>query len=764
MGTIKGLTIEIGGETSSLEKSLTNVNKHSKSLQGELREVERLLKLDPTNTELLAQKQKLLADSVANATEKLDKLKIAAEQAKEKLANGEIGEDQYRSLQREVIKAEQNLNGLEKQANTSGDELHKAGKKAKESGDDADKGKSGWSNLGDGIGKAGELAGKAVVALGTAAFSAAAGIGAMTVSAAENADEITTQSKQTGIATDTLQKFMYASERVDVSFETLSGSMSKLTKNMGSAKDGTGPAAEAFKTLGISITDSTGQLRDNEDVFNDAINALGQMTNETERDALAMAMFGKSAQDLNPLILGGADALKTLGEEAEAAGLILGGEQLDNLNAFKDSMDGFKATLKGSGSLFATAFAGPLADSMNTLTGYLKELAAAFNEGGFSALADKFGEILGEIINTIGENMPKIIQFGIDVIKKIIEGISQNIPALIQGAMEIMNMLVKTLLEMLPQLIEMGLQVIIQLALGIAQSLPELIPAIVDCIITIVETLIDNIDLLIDAAIAIVIALAEGIIQNLPKLIEKIPVLITKLVTAIIENIPKLLEAAVQIIVMLAKYIIENVGKLLEAGWEIIKTIGKSIADAAVRLWEIGKGIVTGIWEGIKNAGKWLWDQISGFFTGIIDGVKEFLGIHSPSTVFSGIGKFMAQGLGEGFTGSMKGIARNMQNAIPTDFEGNLAYAVTPSYAGAAAQGTSTADVVGSALLAGLSAIGDAIFEAIPKRSVFNVNGKELVTATWDDAEEVARTKGLIYAASRETLTNIARSAVKAKP
>lgn len=139
MSKIKGLTIAINGETTGLDKALSGVNKKSRDLQSELREVERLLKLDPGNTELLAQKQKLLADAVASTKEKLETLKVAAQQAQEQLAKGEISEEQFRALEREVVKTEQALKKLEDQSKQFGSvfakELEVAGQKMQNLGD-----------------------------------------------------------------------------------------------------------------------------------------------------------------------------------------------------------------------------------------------------------------------------------------------------------------------------------------------------------------------------------------------------------------------------------------------------------------------------------------------------------------------------------------------------------------------------------------------------------------------------------------------------
>ena len=133
-GKIKGITIEIGGDTQKLNKALEDVNKKTRDVQSELRQVERLLKLDPKNTELLAQKQKLLADAVENSREKLDRLKAAQEQVNEQFKKGEISEEQYRAFQREVIKAEQELEKFEKQLRETGLTAEQVGKKLQDAG------------------------------------------------------------------------------------------------------------------------------------------------------------------------------------------------------------------------------------------------------------------------------------------------------------------------------------------------------------------------------------------------------------------------------------------------------------------------------------------------------------------------------------------------------------------------------------------------------------------------------------------------------
>jgi phage-related minor tail protein len=345
---LKGITLEINGKTDKLANALEDVNKKSKDIETELKEVNKLLKFDPKNSELLAQKQKLLGDAISTNKEKLEVLKKAEAQARDEFAKGKISEEQYRALQREITETEQKLKGLETQARKANGVLTE---------------KQALNNLKD-MGKA--------VAVVTGAF--VAGTVGSAIAAGEFADEINTLAKQTGLSVEEIQKFKYASDRIDVSLETLTGSMAKLTRNMNSARDGNKATSEAFDALGVSVVDSNGKLRDNNDVFQEAIKALGEVENATERDALAMAIFGKSAQDLNPLILGGADALKTMGDEAKAAGLIMSQDTLDKANQFSDGMDELKAVSQGIFLNIGVEATQILLPALTDLLTFLKEL------------------------------------------------------------------------------------------------------------------------------------------------------------------------------------------------------------------------------------------------------------------------------------------------------------------------------------------------------------------------------------------------------
>lgn len=173
----------------------------------------------------------------------------------------------------------------------------------------------------------------------------------MSVEAAKTADELLTMSTTTGLSTDQLQEFKYASELIDVSLDTMTGSMSKMINSMNTARSGSKETAEAYRKLGVRITGANGQLREANTVYYEVINKLGKMKNETERDAIAMKIFGESARNLNPLIEAGSDRLAELAEEAHNVGYVMSEDTLGKLGKLDDAMQRFEsqsATLKNT--------------------------------------------------------------------------------------------------------------------------------------------------------------------------------------------------------------------------------------------------------------------------------------------------------------------------------------------------------------------------------------------------------------------------------
>lgn len=598
-GSIKGMTVRIGGDTSGLTEAINKANKEIKGTQKELNEVNKLLKLDPKNVELLRQKQELLGKQIETTTTKLTKLK---EQQKkfddEAKSGGEVNQEQYRKLQREIVATEQKLKDYNSQLDQTGDKYDLLGKRAGAMNEVMQK-----ASLG-------------VLALGGALVKSA-------FDSANLADELNTLSAQTGLSTEEIQKFKYASNIIDVSFETLSGSMSKLTKNMASATKGSGDTYEAFKALGVSITDTNGELRSNQDVFEETITALGKMENETQRDAYAMQIFGKSAQELNPLIKGGAEQLKTLGEEAEQMGLILSQDTLDGANALQDSLDKLKATASGAFASIGADMAQyliPVVEGLRDLVKWILDNKSAI----LTTLASISAGILAFNMVTMIQGMIQAFQAwrvateGMTVAQALLNAVMNANPvALVVTAIATLTTALVTLTltnedfrEKVLGAWEMLKQGAINIWGAISKFFTVDIPNAFNATVTFLQTTWQNIVEFIKAPIVTAINFLTSIITTARDWG-------SNLIKAIGEGI---------------KNALSWLGEVISSVWDYISNAFTTHFKAIVN---VGKFLIEGLWNGIKNAKDWLVGKIKQFCADALGAIKAFFGIESPSKVMA---------------------------------------------------------------------------------------------------------------------------------
>lgn len=257
-------------------------------------------------------------------------------------------------------------------------------------------------------------------------------------------------------------------------------------------------------------------------------------------------------------------------------------------------------------------------EASTTIQGSVSSMKAAWSNlltgiaddnADFKTLIEQFVDSLV----TVGENI-------IPRINIIIQGLTQLIT---EASQTIIPMAVQILLENLPSIVAAGMDLIIALVSGILDNIDMLIDCVLEMVDVIVDKLIDNLPKLIDGGIRLIAALANGLIRAIPNLVSKIPQIISSIVKGIISGIPA--------------------------------------------IFDVGKNIVEGLWNGIKRMGSWVSGKVKDFFGGIVGGVKDFLGIHSPSKVFAGIGGFMAEGLGEGFDDQFKSVKKDIENSMDFD-------------------------------------------------------------------------------------------------
>ena len=400
-GNIKGITIEFNGDTTKLDKALRQIKNSTKDIDNELKQVNKALKFNPTSVELWKQKQDLLRQKIKQTEDNLKQLKNI--QAQMDAQGIDKQSEAYRRISREITESESKL----KSFNT---ELRKIGQVNLRAMSEQ------FKDMGNKL----TAAGQSMRGISTAAAALAASLGALTVKSGKWADDINTMSKRYSIGTKDLQMYAAAADLVDTSVEAIAGSHVKLEKQMLSASKGTGASAEAFKALGvevptyfdgngcIEVTDANGDLRDADTVWQEVISALGSLENETERDAYAMQLMGRSASELNPLIEDGGEAYKNLAETMEKYGLeFIDQETLDQANAFNDSLDTIKAVGMVAFQQLGTQLAAYLAPAMEKVVDVVGRLA-----NWFSQLSPRTQAIIGGIAAVVAVVAPLLIGLG----------------------------------------------------------------------------------------------------------------------------------------------------------------------------------------------------------------------------------------------------------------------------------------------------------------------------------------------------------------
>ena len=361
-------TIALNGEQ-AFNSAMKNINSNLRVLKSELSATSSSFSGQANSLAALTAKNKQLSEIYAQQKEKVRALEQAVKESSEKYGENSQQTDRlkvsYNQARVELDKLgqelQQNAQYMEEAKNSTDQcatSIDQYGNRVKDASDKS----KGFGNTGQ---SSFLKVGKALIAAGIAAKVAdiAKKLASATKEAAAFADEVLTLSAKTNISTDALQGYMYAAELVDVSVETITKSMQRNIRSMGSAADGTAQYANAYKQLGVAVQDSNGDLRDSQEVFWELIDALGQMTNETERDEIAMTLLGKSAQDLNPLIEAGADRMRELADEAASVGYIMSAETLSALGSLDDQLQ----RLDGAATAAKNALGAALAPTLENL-------------------------------------------------------------------------------------------------------------------------------------------------------------------------------------------------------------------------------------------------------------------------------------------------------------------------------------------------------------------------------------------------------------
>lgn len=434
------------------QQAISKIGDNMRMLNSEMRKVETAYARNADSVEALTAKNAVYQKEIDKQKEKIETYRKAVKAAQDaqdaqnkKLEEAaktlDKGSDEYKSIaegaetaRKKVEKWQTSLNNAEAELNNLNNKLDENKEKIEESGKET-------GNLGDvvsgltekfgiklpeGMQKSmnsmGSLNASSVkiaggfAALAIAIAKAEKALISMTKESAAFADNIITLSMQTGQTTEQLQEFSYATELIDVSVDTMQGSLTKLTNNMQDTINGTGNAKASFEALGISVTDADGNMRSANDVFYETIDALGDVKNETERDAMAMDIFGRSAQDLNPLIIQGSDTLKAYAQEAHNVGYVLNNEELSALGAVDDAYQRLQKSQEGAKNQLSAEFAPYLTEFYEKITKLIKDGGQALKDSG---IVDSFGMLL----ETVGDIIAPTDQLSSDTVPKLTEAL-----------------------------------------------------------------------------------------------------------------------------------------------------------------------------------------------------------------------------------------------------------------------------------------------------------------------------------------------------
>ena len=613
---IQGITVEIGGDTTKLQTALKGVNSEIKNTQQQLKDVDKLLKLDPGNTELLAQKQKLLSEAVGETKEKLAALKTAAEQANTALENGEISQSQYDALQREIIETEQNLRSLEIQANQSATALQKIGATGEK-----------LKTVGDNISSAGEKmlpATAAVTGLGTAAVTTAA-----------NFESSMSQVQATmGITKDSMST-------VNGESVNTMNALSNLAKEMGSKTAfSASECAEALNYLALAgyntqeMTDTLPtvlnlaaagglDLASASDMVTDAMSALGLGVSDAET---MVDQMSKTASTTNTSVAQLGEGILTIGATAKS---VKGGTAELNTALGILANNGIKGAEGGTHLRnIILSLQNPTdkaADAMKTLGVDVYD-----SQGNMRSMNDILGDLNKSMDGMTSEEKANIIstifnKTDLSSVNALLANTGDTWDSLQQSITNsggAAQQMADTQLDNLQ-----GQLTILKSALeGLAISFGELLMPAIKSIVTAVQGFVDKLNSMDEGTKKVIVTIALIVAAIGPVLI-----VIGKVISAvgtIMTIVPKI---AGVINTVKTAFMALNTTMLANPIFLIIAAIAALVA-AFIYLWNNCDGFRQfwiDLWENVKQVAITVWNAIKAFFSQVWEAIKTIF-----STVF----------------------------------------------------------------------------------------------------------------------------------
>ena len=629
---IKGITIEVGGDTTKLQKSLNQLNAPINKLNNELKDLDKALKLDPKNTELLAQKQEVLGRNISATKDKLNQLKEAQAQMGDYNKLTDEQKASYNRLSLEIAKSEDALKKMnEELKNTSKIDLSKIQNGLKKVGEVALDVSKKLLQVSTAIG--GALS--SVVGLGVKSYaSLEQNIGGIEKLFGDSAEKLIENSKK-AYKTAGLSANQYMETATSFSASLLKGlngdtekatqltdrairDMSDNANTFGSSMEEVmnvykALSKEQFSTLDNLRLGYAGTRKGMEQLIQDA----SSYTDIQEELGITVDASSMSFDNMINAISVIQKHLKITGTTMkEAKGTITG-----SINTMKASFDNF---INGSGS--PEELSNSIINVVNNISKAVQKLAPNILNG----IVQLISTLIPQIGKILFENIPLLLDSISKMIDDLLTLLTSNTESLQKAITELINKIVEFITTNLPKILQIALTLIITLAKGIAESLkdPNFISSIVNCVITICDIIVENLPLVIEAGIEIIVALIEGLSSDdgIEKLIEYIPTLVIAVAKAIIKSIPIIIEAIPKIFDAIIGMATKNSIRTIELGKSLIKWIIDGLLSFLSNLGKEAGKIIDTVKDALKSlpneALNWGKDMVDGF----IKGLKSKLG------------------------------------------------------------------------------------------------------------------------------------------
>lgn len=425
------------------------------------------------------------------------------------------------------------------------------------------------------------------------ASAAAGGLASLGMSAASTADNIDKMSQKLGVSREAYQELDYILGQNGMSVDSLSGGMKKLIDTMQSARDGSSAAAATFDQLGISYTDSTGALKSQEDMLYETIAALQAMDNETERNALANDLFGRSAAEMIPLLNSGAGSMEALREQAHELGLVMGDEMIDAGVQLGDTVDSIKKAMGG----LVTRLGASLMPIIQKVADYILRAMPKI-EALFAQLEPVLTQVFEQLLPPLLELAEQIFPILADLLLTLIPIIADLASELLPIIVEVLDILLPPAMQIIEQLLPPLLELLEPL-LGLLSPLLELLTPILDLVVAIITP----IGQLISDCITPLTSGVDGLTSGLGPLNDALT-----WVSDVLQN-------NVQISI-----------EMVKSGIDTLKEAFGGITDFL-------SGVFAGDWEAA-------WLGLADYFSAIMDGIKETFKI-PLNYIIDGINKFI---------------------------------------------------------------------------------------------------------------------------